>query len=432
MRYVSLFILFLFSFIAIKVKSQSDVIEVGDQVWMASDLKVSSFRNGEPIPKASSPKEFEDMTRDKKPCFIIHIGQFGEVYYYNQYVLEDKRQLAPKGWRIAGMNDFLNCSQYFNNEAEGFYGPNPSAELNFNTILSGKYTVDEKNGMYTANVKYEGKDSYWYMMLEKNEISKYLMSFQTEINNTKFETGYYLCGISVRCIKGEEYVEKIVDKVIPMKDRMDDTEFQTERTKLVESHKSKESGEISIQGISYPYRTIGDQMWMSSNLRVTRFNNGDAILFAETKEEWEKANQNGIPAWCWSGCGEKGVIIYNWFAVIDKRGIAPEGWHVPTLDDFKKLRELFSNDLIGGRILAHENWIDINGTNDLGFNAKPYCARGSIGGFAKSIEQKAGFWTSTEAETGLTAWYFNVNEKHGISIADYYWGNGFAIRLIKD
>ena len=42
---------------------------------------------------------------------------------------------------------------------------------------------------------------------------------------------------------------------------------------------------------------IGDNYWMTSNLSVTVFSNGDSIPFAKDKSEWRKLNSEGKPAW---------------------------------------------------------------------------------------------------------------------------------------
>jgi hypothetical protein len=45
--------------------------------------------------------------------------------------------------------------------------------------------------------------------------------------------------------------------------------------------------------------TIGNQVWMTKNLNVSSFRNGDPIPHAETDEEWQRAGEKGQPAWCY-------------------------------------------------------------------------------------------------------------------------------------
>src|SRR5262245_8354555 len=80
--------------------------------------------------------------------------------------------------------------------------------------------------------------------------------------------------------------------------------------------------------------TIGSQTWMSRNLDVSRFQNGDPIPEARRIEDWVNAGKNGRPAWCYyENKPELGAIygrLYNWYAVVDVRRLAPDGWHIPS------------------------------------------------------------------------------------------------------
>jgi uncharacterized protein (TIGR02145 family) len=86
---------------------------------------------------------------------------------------------------------------------------------------------------------------------------------------------------------------------------------------------------------------IGKQIWAKTNLDVSVFKNGDPILEANTVNEWNNACWNGKPVWCYYDYdpknGKKYGKLYNWFAVNDKRGLAPKGWSVPSEKDFLSL-----------------------------------------------------------------------------------------------
>jgi len=86
---------------------------------------------------------------------------------------------------------------------------------------------------------------------------------------------------------------------------------------------------------------IGDQIWMSENLNTNRFRNGNIISEAKTKVEWETACKNRKPIWAYynfdSSNGKKYGKIYNLYAVMDTRGLAPLGWHVAKEKDWEKL-----------------------------------------------------------------------------------------------
>lgn len=92
---------------------------------------------------------------------------------------------------------------------------------------------------------------------------------------------------------------------------------------------------LSVQSLqAQQVVTIEGKNWMRTNLAVTKFANGDNIPHAESAEEWRKAAKSKSPAWCYykndpSTVKEYGVL-YNYYAVNDRRGLAPRGWRVPT------------------------------------------------------------------------------------------------------
>src|ERR1700750_2369551 len=77
--------------------------------------------------------------------------------------------------------------------------------------------------------------------------------------------------------------------------------------------------------------TIGTQVWMEKNLDVTRYRNGDKIPQVKDFAQWAKLTTG---AGCWynndSATGAVYGRLYNWYAINDSRGLAPEGWHVPS------------------------------------------------------------------------------------------------------
>ena len=95
--------------------------------------------------------------------------------------------------------------------------------------------------------------------------------------------------------------------------------------------------------------TIGTQVWMTKNLEVSTFRNGEIIPEAKTKDEWIAAADNHTPAWCYydnnPANGTKYGKLYNWHAVNDSRGLAPEGWHVPTDEEWTVLENSLGDDI---------------------------------------------------------------------------------------
>lgn len=90
---------------------------------------------------------------------------------------------------------------------------------------------------------------------------------------------------------------------------------------------------------------IGNQTWMSNNLDVVSFNNGDKILEAKNEFEWNKAQETGQPAYktieCEKTSQQKHLKVYNIHAIEDHRQIVPKGWRIAYTKDWIELAKNF-------------------------------------------------------------------------------------------
>jgi uncharacterized protein (TIGR02145 family) len=199
-----------------------------------------------------------------------------------------------------------------------------------------------------------------------------------------------------------------------------------------EHYKSKNSENI----IYYNEIKIGNQVWMSENLNVSTFNNGDIIPYIEDDNEWKAAIRNEKPAWSYYlnslEYGRKYGKLYNWFALNDSRGIAPKGWHIPTNYEWDILKEYLGGSKIAGmKIKSKEGWYIDNPKNESGFNALESGIRNFHGGFDDNC---AAYWTAPIDNNGDKVFDFHSlmlqedkffhNSGHGSA--------GISIRCIKN
>jgi uncharacterized protein (TIGR02145 family) len=191
--------------------------------------------------------------------------------------------------------------------------------------------------------------------------------------------------------------------------------------------------------------TIGKQVWMSENLNVDKFRNGEAIPEAKTEEDWKNAGKNKQPAWCYYNNnpdnGERYGKLYNWYAVNDPRGLAPAGFKVPTDDEWNRLIDFLGGESLAGKSMKSiKFWADIekdgivrsgNGTNESGFAGLPGGYRGGYGGFF-SVGSGGNWWSSSE-DDALNAWFRNLNYNNGSANQDYFSKRlGFSVRCLRD
>ncbi len=143
---------------------------------------------------------------------------------------------------------------------------------------------------------------------------------------------------------------------------------------------------------------IGKQIWMAKNLDVTHFRNGDLIPEVNDNNEWQLAFNKKAPAWCYFKCkssnGEKLGKLYNWFAINDKRGLAPNGWKIPTTKDWMEVNSILG-DQAGRKMKSKTGWESKgNGNNESNFNAIPGSNdRNGMGMFSgvSSLEVQKGY-----------------------------------------
>lgn len=175
--------------------------------------------------------------------------------------------------------------------------------------------------------------------------------------------------------------------------------------------------------------------WTVRNLDVEFFCNGDPIKEAKTNEEWEKASIEGRSVWCYynndPALGKKYGKLYNWYALNDPRGICPEGFHIPTNDEWNNL-VVFLGKNEGIKLKSSNGWFNEgNGSDNIGFSALPAGIRYPGGVFDRS-DRTAYFWASNK---GNDTWHRYIEYKDSsLGTRTYHSlkkGTGMSVRCVK-
>jgi uncharacterized protein (TIGR02145 family) len=156
-----------------------------------------------------------------------------------------------------------------------------------------------------------------------------------------------------------------------------------------------------IDGNKYKTIKIGTQIWLSENLKTTTYNDGTAIPLVSNYEGWAKLS---TPAFCWynndSTNKEVYGALYNWYAVNTKK-LCPEGWHVPSDEEWTELRTYLGDKGNAGNALKESgtsHWKSPNSdaSNTTGFTGLPGGYRDYKGPF-NLLRRDAYWWSSTES-----------------------------------
>lgn len=217
--------------------------------------------------------------------------------------------------------------------------------------------------------------------------------------------------------------------------------------------KEKEETKVTdIDGNVYTTVTIGTQVWLKENLKVTRYLNGDEIgttvpatmnIFGENQPKYQWANE-----------GNEGNVttfgrLYTWFAATDSRGLCPSGWHVPSDNEWKTLEKELGlsqadaentgtrgtnegSKLAGNAILWEDGNLDTDpafGTS--GFSALPGGVK-STDGLFDPVGRYCYFWSSSE-QSSTDAWRRSIYySETGVNRHYRKKVDGFSIRCVKN
>ncbi|NTU90369.1 MAG: hypothetical protein HGB01_00095 [Chlorobiaceae bacterium] len=189
-----------------------------------------------------------------------------------------------------------------------------------------------------------------------------------------------------------------------------------------------------IDGNTYRTVTIGDKTWMSENLRVSHYRNGDPIPEVRDQQAWGTLKSGAWSTYDLSeDNGKKYGNLYNWHAVNDPRGLAPQGWHVASEKEWSALVEATGGEQQAGASLkAAGKWSGASNSQPAGFDALPAGARRDTDGSFLMIGQFARFWTSTaagEAKAIARAMGFYDD---AVRSGEVKMENGFSVRCVKD
>ena len=197
-----------------------------------------------------------------------------------------------------------------------------------------------------------------------------------------------------------------------------------------------------IDGNVYHVVTIGTQLWLRENLRVTRYRNEDQIPNVTGGEGWKNLTTGAY-------CVYDNLIInsstygnlYNWHALIDSRGLCPAGWHIPSDAEWDTLGTFLGGvDIAGGHLKSTGTleggtglWFIPNtgATNSSGFTGLPGGYRINYGNYY-SLNNVGYFWSSSDT-TNNNAWNYVLDANNEALTRNFnFKTNGFSIRCCKD
>lgn len=213
-----------------------------------------------------------------------------------------------------------------------------------------------------------------------------------------------------------------------------------------------------IEGNTYNIKTIGSQIWMTENLKATKYNNGD-LIGTTSSLTLDISNEN-MPKYQWAYEGNESYAaiygrLYTGYAANDPRKVCPSGWHIPSDEEWTTLTNYLINngygyggsgDDIGKSLAATSLWAfnsipgnvgnDPATNNKSGFSALPAgyrSANDNVDGIFVSMNWICSWWSSTDVTDNISRQRILQNQFNFVS-RSYLGGkrNGISVRCIKD
>lgn len=180
-------------------------VKIGKQEWMAENLNVSMYRNGDSVSLVDDPRKWSNLSTGAW-CYYDNNPENGRKYgkLYNWFAVNDPRGLAPVGWHIPSDEEWTQLINFLGGEEAGgaalrshtgwkveIKDPN---NIGFNGLPAGSRDID---GVISGI----GNNCEWWSATESNSYNAWFRFLNNYFSNAGKGNYDKLSGFSVRCIK---------------------------------------------------------------------------------------------------------------------------------------------------------------------------------------------------------------------------------------
>lgn len=440
-------------------------VKVGNQCWMKTNLRTTRFNDGTAITNNTNV----DYSTGVIPVYHIDdtLSAVTYGYYYNGEAATNSRGLCPTGWHVPtddewttltnyvkGNIDFL-CNQNSNNTAIALaskeswennnitnecypgYAPENNNITGFSAIAAGYLYMG-----YLDNYHKNDYAIFWSCTRVRDSLDNIRVRLISNYSEQVIKTRYYYSNLlSVRCIRGETGGTGGEGN-----SGNNNSNFLIDTTETSTSCPGM-STVTDNEGNMYQTVKIGTQCWMKSNLRTKHYNDGTEISSDVNNNNYYCDDVTADPVT--SG------LYYSGYVVNDNRGICPQGWHIPTVDEYKTLIGYIKNQAdcmcalntnsTSVSLIIKRNWKssdipctpgyyytkDDDFVNKTGFSAIPagyYSQSNQTDSYFSSM-----FWTIVDSTNAIYKNMFVIDaDKKEPRITRFFKQNALSVRCLRD
>jgi len=183
--------------------------KIGTQVWMAENLKVTHYRNGQPVPKVTDNAAWSNLTIGARCYYYNDSAAYADMYggLYNWFTVVDSRNLCPTGWHLPSDSEWTILTNYLGgasvaggklkeSDTTHWDIPNVGAtnQSGFTALPGG---ARQEGGAFYPN----GNHGYWWSSTEPS--TGHIWNRNLSYNSSSVYSSYFgrKYGASVRCVR---------------------------------------------------------------------------------------------------------------------------------------------------------------------------------------------------------------------------------------
>ncbi len=435
-------------------------VKIGDQVWMAENLNYSDSAKTASLKGKSWCYDNDSDNCVKYGRLYTWAAAIDSVKFFTEKSLDcgygktcalpDTVQgICPSGWRLPRKADWETLFSAVG--GQGTAGKILKTQTGWNNNGNGMDAVGfsgwpagDGNGRGSSNFKGDG--TYFWSSTESSEHGAYFVSLYYRIDSTFLNHNDKDYAYSVRCVK-ESVGELPSSSVVSSSSVASSSSIAMAAPCKTESEDNCEYGTLTDNRDGQTYKTvkIGDQIWMAENLNYaylqpTASLDSSSFCYNDSAEYCAKygrlytwaAAMDSVGTWSTNGkgCGNGKTCLPTY----PVRGVCPEGWHLPTQEEFETLINAVGGQSKAGKMLRFTSgWnSNGNGTDAYGFSALSVGWRYEYGSYYGNGEE-VDFWSSTEYNN-ISAIYRYLHYDDENLLGENFGSkrDGFSVRCLKD
>lgn len=206
-------------------KNDYSTVQIGKQVWMAENLKVTHYRNGEKIPNVTDASQWESLTSGAY-CDYENKVENGEKFgkLYNFYAVADQRNIAPKGWHVATDEEWTTLKNYLIAEGYNFDGSRSGNNIAKSLAAQADWMISVYSGKPGSEIKKNntshfnalpgsfrsvggaftypiGRGANFWTATQGQGVYAWNRYLSYDLGHIARDAGQKIFGLSVRCVK---------------------------------------------------------------------------------------------------------------------------------------------------------------------------------------------------------------------------------------